>query len=75
MRKAKDLSDQAWALRKAFAPLRHVYAITAHKSQGSTFDTAIVDYADLALMRSASQFNRSLYVAATRAREHLAVVV
>lgn len=75
MRKAKDLSDQAWALRNAFAPLRHVYAITAHKSQGSTFDTAIVDYADLALMRSASQFNRALYVAATRAREHLAVVV
>jgi exodeoxyribonuclease-5 len=71
---AKSASGKAWALRRAFAPLRHAYAITAHKSQGSTFDTAVVDLGDLAKMRSTFQFNRALYVAATRAAEHLAIV-
>lgn len=71
---AKAASGKAWALKRAFAPLRHAYALTAHKSQGSTFDTAVVDLADLAKMRSAFQFNRALYVAATRASQHLAIV-
>lgn len=73
-RSTSDASRQAWALRKAFAPLRHAYALTTHKSQGSTFDTVIVDFNDLSKMRSAFQFNRALYVAATRAAEHLAIV-
>ena len=28
---AKAMSNHAWGLRKAFAPLRHTYSITAHK--------------------------------------------
>jgi exodeoxyribonuclease-5 len=72
---AKAASGKAWALRRAFAPLRHAYALTTHKSQGSTFDTAIVDLNDLDRMRSAFAFNRGLYVAATRPRSYLAVVV
>jgi len=71
---AKVASSEAWKLRKAFAPLRHAYALTTHKSQGSTFDTAIVDLNDMARMRSAFQFNRGLYVAATRPRQYLAIV-
>lgn len=71
---AKAASGRAWALKRAFAPLRHAYALTAHKSQGSTFDTAVVDLADLSKMRSAFQFNRALYVAATRPSQHLAIV-
>lgn len=73
-RDAKNLSAHAWALKKAFAPLRHAYAITAHKSQGSTFDTAIVDLRDMAKMRSAFAFNRGLYVAITRPRSFLGMV-
>lgn len=72
---AKAASNKAWALRRAFAPLRHAYAMTVHKSQGSTFDTAIVDLNNLGRMRSAFAFNRGLYVAATRPRSYLAVVV
>lgn len=72
--KAKEASSRAWMLRKSFAPLRHAYALTSHKSQGSTFDTAIVDLNDMAKMRSAFQFNRGLYVAATRPRQYLAIV-
>lgn len=71
---SKKASSQAWSLRRSFAPLRHAYALTAHKSQGSTFDSAIVDLNDLGKMKSSFQFNRALYVAATRAREHLAIV-
>ena len=71
---SKKASAQAWSLRRSFAPLRHAYALTAHKSQGSTFDSAIVDLNDLSKMKSSFQFNRALYVAATRAREHLAIV-
>lgn len=72
---AKTHSSKAWAMRRAFAPLRHAYALTAHKSQGSTFHTAIVDFGDMNRMRSDFQFNRGLYVAITRPREHLAIVV
>jgi exodeoxyribonuclease-5 len=73
--KAKAASGKAWAMRRAFAPLRHAYAMTTHKSQGSTFDTAIVDMNDLGRMRSDFAFNRGLYVAVTRPRQYLAVVV
>lgn len=72
---AKKHSAKAWAMRKAFAPLRHIYAITTHKSQGSTFDTAIVDFSDLSKIRSVFDFNRALYVAITRPRSYLAVVI
>lgn len=74
MAESKRESAKAWSLRRSFAPLRHAYAMTTHKSQGSTFDSAIVDLNDLSKMKSSFQFNRALYVAATRAREHLAIV-
>lgn len=72
--KRKNASAAASAFQRAFLPLRHVYAITAHKSQGSTIDTVIVDYGNLAKIRDGFTFNRSLYVAATRAARYLAVV-
>lgn len=72
---ASDWSGRGWALQKAFASLRHAYAITCHKSQGSTFDCALVDFSDLSRMPDAFSFNRALYVATTRSREYLALVV
>lgn len=73
--KARAASGKGWALKAAFAPLRHAYAITAHKSQGSTFDCALVDFSDLEKIPDAFSFNRALYVAVTRSREFLAIVV
>lgn len=67
-------SQAAILFTKAFLPIRHVYAITAHKSQGSTIDTVLVDYNNLAKIKDPFTFNRSLYVAATRAARFLAVV-
>ena len=68
---AKMMSSLAWELRKGFAPLRHIYACTAHKSQGSTFDTAIIDMENMDRLRSTFTFNRGLYVAVTRPRKFL----
>lgn len=71
----KSLSRKAWAMKKSYPDLRHAYAMTVHRSQGSTFDTALVHYADINTMRSSFEFNRALYVACTRPRQYLAVVV
>lgn len=73
--KAKAASSYAWRLRREYAPLRHTYAITAHKSQGSTFDTVLVHWDDLMRQRSDFEFNRMLYVAMTRASKYLALVI
>jgi hypothetical protein len=73
--KAADASGKGWAMRKAFLNLRYSYAITSHKSQGSSFDCALVDFSDLNKMPDAFEFNRCLYVAVTRSREFLALVV
>jgi len=71
---AKEYSDAGWGLLRSFAPLRHAYAMTSHKSQGSTFDTVFVDFADFARLSSNFTFNRSLYVAITRPSKFLAIV-
>lgn len=47
---------------------RHPFAITSHKSQGSTYRSVFVDVADLARCSS-----HALYVAVTRPREELVV--
>lgn len=57
---------EAWAFRNSWAQVRHSYALTVHKSQGSTFDAAYVDFADLQMMRNRFDFLRGLYVALTR---------
>ncbi len=53
------------------APLRHAYAGTVHKSQGSTYDIAMVDFSDI--FRSDDRA-RLLYVGASRPSMHLVFV-
>ena len=65
---------RAWAVTRACAPVMHGYAMTAHKAQGSTFDYALIDVADLAYMIAAAgadDYHRALYVAVTRAAEQV----
>jgi exodeoxyribonuclease-5 len=53
------------------APVAFAYAITAHKSQGSEWrDVLVVDESKVFGLDA----KRWLYTAATRAREHLAIV-
>lgn len=57
--------------------LDYGFALTAHKSQGSTFDTALVDVNDIVFDKygrpytDAEEINRRLYVAASRCKNKL----
>ena len=57
--------------KDAFADLRSVHSITAHRSQGSTFDSVFVDLRDIRGNRNTDDRYRLLYVAVTRARNHV----
>lgn len=58
-----------------YADLRHTYACTAHKAQGSTFDVAIVDWKDMQRNADIAMLCRLLYVAVTRPSRYLVVIV
>lgn len=62
-----------WALKEAFAEVRHAYAITAHRSQGSTYRRAFINMSDILVNRNRSEALRCLYVASTRARESIVI--
>lgn len=58
----------AWGFKNSFAEIRHVYGMTTHKTQGSTFDIVLIDLPDLMTMQSSFEYNCALYVAVTRPR-------
>lgn len=60
-----------WKLKEAFHEIRHSYAITSHRSQGSSYLKTFVDLEDIMLNRNRQEAFRSLYVACTRQREEL----
>lgn len=60
-----------YELKDAFADVRPAYAMTAHKSQGSTFENVFVDVLDIFRNRDRAEAMRCLYVACSRASHHL----
>lgn len=60
-----------WSFKDAFHNLRYSYALTAHRAQGSTYETVFVDYRDILLNRTKSEAMRCLYVACTRPKKRL----
>ena len=67
-------SRRAWVMTRSCVPAMHGYAMTAHKSQGSTFHYAIVDLNDLyGMVRKSGpdEYHRAFYVAVTRASERV----
>ena len=60
-----------WDFKDSFHQLRHAYAITAHRSQGSTYETAFVNWRDILLNRNRQEAMRCLYVAASRPKKEL----
>lgn len=60
-----------WLFVEAFHGIRHGYAITAHRSQGSTYEQAFVNYSDILLNQNRSEAFRCLYVACSRPRKQL----
>ena len=55
-----------WDLKDLFHDIRYAYAITAHRSQGSTYENVYVDYQDILLNRTRREAFQCLYVACSR---------
>jgi exodeoxyribonuclease-5 len=55
-----------WEFKDSFHNLRHAYAITAHRSQGSTYERAYVEYRDVLLNTDRQEAFRCLYTSFTR---------
>ncbi|MBD1871916.1 AAA family ATPase [Nodosilinea sp. FACHB-131] len=77
--KAKDWSKY-WALKRLFAQIAYSYALTAHRSQGSTFKYVFVDVQNLKRCKARNRLhnggtvyerNQLFYVALTRASHRL----
>jgi exodeoxyribonuclease-5 len=60
-----------WEFHESFHRVRYGYAITAHKSQGSTYHTVFVDVADILQNRNRREAFQCLYVACSRASGRL----
>jgi AAA domain/UvrD-like helicase C-terminal domain len=71
--KTKKRWDLFWKLKEAFHDIAYGYALTAHRSQGSTFDRVFVDGGDILLNRNIEERTKCLYVACSRASKELHV--
>ncbi|MEL6551930.1 MAG: AAA family ATPase [Cyanobacteria bacterium J06621_11] len=60
-----------WDYKELFHDLSYAYALTVHKSQGSTFQDVFVDVPNLMLNRKIIERNQLYYVAFTRAAKRL----
>lgn len=63
--------DRYFKIKNAFPDLRSVAASTIHKAQGSTYESVIVDLADIGRCTTKPQTSRMQYVALSRARTRL----
>lgn len=63
--------DKYFKVKNNFPDLRSVAASTAHKAQGSTYDSVIVDMADIGTCTNLDQTARMVYVALSRPRSRL----
>lgn len=69
----KDLNTRFANYQNSFGKLKKPYAITAHKAQGSTYNTVIVPVYDYYTM-DYKDANQLLYVALSRAKEKIIFV-
>lgn len=70
----KKLWSQYHNMENYFAWVKYNYAITVHKSQGSTYTNAIVHEWDINTQKDENKRRRLRYVAATRASQQLYIV-
>jgi len=71
-----ELFEEAWRVKNMFANLDYAYAITSHKSQGSTYNTVAVMEDDIMSVGPISnkQKSQSMYTAITRAKNNTLIV-
>lgn len=60
-----------WDHHDLFHEIKYAYALTAHRSQGSTYENVWVDYQDILLNRNRKEAFQCLYTACTRPRVRL----
>ena len=74
--KYKRVLDMYWSYGTEWAHVEYGYAITSHKSQGSTYDVSVVDSADINSNGFMSDISkaRSIYTAITRARNSAVIL-
>ena len=65
-KKNPKLWKKFWELKELFHEVKYAYAITAHRSQGSTYETCFVDYQDILYNRNRKEAFQCLYVACSR---------
>lgn len=63
-----------WQLKDDFVSVKHVYAMTIHKSQGSTFENCFLVVKRLPFETNVDLHNRLLYVGVTRPSQDLYIV-
>lgn len=73
-RRDKRLWKSFWDLKDSFHSARYAYAITAHRSQGSTYESTFVDWRDILINPNGPESTRCLYVACTRAKKQLFLI-
>lgn len=57
-----------WSFVESWHSIRHAYAQTVHRAQGSTYDRAYVDWRDILVNRDRNESLRCLYVGVSRPR-------
>lgn len=73
-KKREDLSA-AWNLKQQYADVSYNYCVSAHKSQGSSYNkTIIVEDDIMKSFMSQKQKNQCMYVAITRSKEQTIIV-
>jgi exodeoxyribonuclease-5 len=55
-----------WEHKELFHDIKYAYALTAHRSQGSTYENVWVDYQDVLFNRNRKEAFQCLYVACSR---------
>ena len=68
---AEENFDSIRYIESNWIDLRAAYACTINKSQGSTYDKVFIDLDDIKQCRDPNQIARMLYVAVSRARNHV----
>lgn len=63
-----------WEVKRMFADIGYNYAITAHKSQGSTYDNVFAVESDMDIIKDVQFRNRLKYTAFTRPRKNLFII-
>ena len=63
-----------YAFKEVFADVKYNYAITAHKSQGSTYNIAFVLESDININKKIEERNRIKYTACTRPKNKLYIL-